>query len=532
MSEALAARLDLELAWRRVKYDISDDRVFVRHPNLIDVVEVNLDQWLENLREEIASGEFQPNSLHVCDVPKPGGAIRPAGNLRLADQVIYSALVADALPQIKTAVQWGNPYPDFAYRLRDNPQETSWFENFLRNWKAMTSYSLACIQEGFSHVVIADVAGYFEQVDIYTLRSDLNGLAINAETLQCLEKCLHRWAQVPRRGIPQGFSASDVLGKLYLNAIDSSLAGAGYKHCRYVDDYRIFCNSNAEARRALLLLTKSLRHRGLVVQTAKTKILSAGDARQKFEDVPLAIDEVKDELLEKLNETANINSTSLAITDIDTALKELESNEPVDLLAESYRKNFIESGSHFNKSLFRFLLGRLGNAGDHCALEHALSILQEYPEETAAILSYISALDEVANVENTIIDYLDNENAVYTYQIYQILKWRRSQDGEPTERLMLKIREYALSDGVAPFLRAEARAALGQWGLPADLETLMHAYGNANGDIEKVEIICAVVRMESGRRNGFLGQVAGDSDLCSRAVRLVRRKTQKMVKMD
>jgi len=522
MSEALAARLDLDLAWRRVKHDITEDRVFVRHPYLVDLIEVNLNEWLEQLREKVANGEFQPSALRVCDVPKPKGAVRPGGDLGLADQVIYSALVSDARPQIQAALCWGNPLSDFAYRLREDPREVPWFENFFKNWKAMTNYSLKCIEDGYSHVVVADVAGYYEQVDIYTLRSDINGLAVNEETLQLLEKCLHRWAQVPRRGLPQGFSASDILGKLYLNAVDTSLAGAGFKHCRYVDDYRIFCRSNAEARKALLLLTQTLRHRGLVVQTAKTKILGADEAKRQFEDVRLRIDEVKDEFLQKLREVANLNNASLAMSEVDKILAELASDEPAEVLAEAYRQNFIEAHIDFNKSLFRFLLVRLGSARNDCALEHALGVLKEHPEETGAILSYAAALGEVAKADTSIVELLRDEDAIYPYQTYQMLKWRRSQEESPIDQLMQQIREFALGDEVGPFLRAEARAALGQWGLPADLEAMMHAYGNANGDIERAEIICAVARMETGRRNGFLGQVAGDSDLCSRAARFVR----------
>ena len=524
MSEALAARLDLELAWRRVKHDIAEDRVFIRHPYLIDLIEVNLNEWLGQLKEKVAGSEFQPSALRVCDVPKPKGAVRPGGDLGLADQVIYSALVADARPQIQAALRWGNPLPDFAYRLRENSREVPSFDNFLKNWKAMTNYSLKCIEDGYSHVVVADVAGYYEQVDIYTLRSDLNGLAVNEETLQLLEKCLHRWAQVPRRGLPQGFSASDILGKLYLNAVDTSLAGAGFKHCRYVDDFRIFCRSNADARKALLLLTQTLRHRGLVVQTAKTKILGANEARRQFEDVPLIIDEVNVEFLQKLREVADLNASSLTMVEVDKILAELPSDEPAEMLAEVYRKYFIGAQNDFNRSLFRYLLHRLGSARNHCALEHALGMLKDHPEETKVILSYAAALGEVAKADTAIVGFLQDEDAIYPYQAYQMLKWRRSQEATPTDQLMQKIREFALRGEVIAFLRAEARAALGQWGLPADLEAMMHGYANANGDIEQAEIICAIAQMETGLRNGFLGRVADDSDLCSRAVRLVKTR--------
>lgn len=219
---------------------------------------------------------------------------------------------------------------------------------------------------------------------------------------------------------------------------------------------------------------------------------------------------------------AGLDNASIAMAEVDRILAELDSDEPVEILAEAYRRYFIEAGNDFNKSLFRFLLRRLGSAGNSSALEHALGLLREHPEETDAILSYAAALKEVARADAEITQFLLDEEAIYPYQAYQMMKWRRAQEEPPANDLMQRIRDYSITGEVAAFLRSEARAALGKWGLPADLEALMHAYGNANGDIERAEIICCVARMEAGRRNSFLGQVAGDDDLCSRAARLVR----------
>ena len=80
---------------------------------------------------------------------------------------------------------------------------------------------------------------------------------------------LNRWAQPRAKGIPQGFSASDILAKIYLNPIDRALRNGGFTHLRYVDDIRIFCKSRLEAKRGLLLLNDLMRKRGLNLQSAK-----------------------------------------------------------------------------------------------------------------------------------------------------------------------------------------------------------------------------------------------------------------------
>lgn len=71
-------------------------------------------------------------------------------------------------------------------------------------------------------------------------------------------------------------------------------------------------------------------------------------------------------------------------------------------------------------------------------------------------------------------------------------------------------------------MRAIARAVLGKLGDTADLESLEAAYANAESQIEKAELVCALQRMEPGRRNALYGRAAGDGELPSQAVRAAR----------
>ena len=72
--------LDLALAWRRTKADLQANRVFVRMPYEIELVEENLDGWLNQLDQKISAG-YHPSSAPIADVPKGNGAVRPAAIL-------------------------------------------------------------------------------------------------------------------------------------------------------------------------------------------------------------------------------------------------------------------------------------------------------------------------------------------------------------------------------------------------------------------------------------------------------------------
>lgn len=71
MSKELAS-LDLGLAWRRVKHDVQN-RVFIGHPYSITLIESDLNNWLNGIRQKLANGTYAPSLMFVCDVPKENG---------------------------------------------------------------------------------------------------------------------------------------------------------------------------------------------------------------------------------------------------------------------------------------------------------------------------------------------------------------------------------------------------------------------------------------------------------------------------
>jgi hypothetical protein len=73
---SLVDKLDLDLAWRRVKADVNDARSFVYYPLELELVEVDKESWLNQLRDKVAAG-YRPHSAVITDIPKGNGAVRP-----------------------------------------------------------------------------------------------------------------------------------------------------------------------------------------------------------------------------------------------------------------------------------------------------------------------------------------------------------------------------------------------------------------------------------------------------------------------
>ena len=54
------------------------------------------------------------------------------------------------------------------------------------------------------------------------------------------------------------------------------------------------------------------------------------------------------------------------------------------------------------------------------------------------------------------------------------------------------------------------------------MEVIEGSYDTIGGDLERDDVVNALARMETSRRNSFFGRVSSDGKLVSRAVRCVR----------
>ena len=163
--------------------------------------------------------------MYICDVPKEKVLVRPGSQLSLRDQIVYAASLGFCLPSIHKTIFWAQGTVDFSYRLAIYPNNPQYFRNRIEGWEEFRKKSLSKIDEGISYVVIADISGYYENIDINVLISDLRNTGAPNPIIRQVSNCLNRWSQVVigGKGIPQGLSASDILGKLYLTPIDQHL---------------------------------------------------------------------------------------------------------------------------------------------------------------------------------------------------------------------------------------------------------------------------------------------------------------------
>ena len=510
---ALSDELNLELAWRRVCLD-QQNHVFVNRAYERELVEIDSEEW----RKTIAIDDYTPHSQQYCDVPKKGFTIRPGCMLRLEDQLVYAALAGQLVEGIQKATSPLQGTVDFSYPVSDDPNKQEWLGGAFTGWRDFRNRSIEIIDDGAKYVVITDISSFYDCIDIATLSSDLRALEVaSKEALGLLSKCLNKWSFCSGSGIPQGFGASHILSKYYLSRIDESLAGKGIQHLRYSDDIHMFCGSLYEAKKAVVELANQLRKRGLSLHSAKTKVLPADLARLEIDGIVPALQTTLRDYVNFVEEI--FGSNYLTLQEAENRIAKNPDNAPVEILEGAYERYVEDTENDFNKTIFHFLLNRMKKAGCQYALEHSIGLIHLQPQETTAILDYVSSTSGFEKIHGELEHSLSFDNTVYGYQMYQLLCWTAEHfDKLNSDDILQRVRNIC-SEGRAPkYVKSVARQILGNHGSGADLEQIEAELNNDLAPLERAQVAACLGRMESGKRNAVLKRLEGENELMRRAV--------------
>lgn len=522
--------LNFPLAYKRVRDELVEQpksfRAFVEIPFERELAEADLDGWLADLKGEVASGRYAPSAVVLCNAPKGGDLVRPAARMTLADRVVYTAAVGSCVKYIARATRWSRLKVDFATVFhKTRPHQRKWLLNPFEGWNGWTERSVHLVRLAKTkYVVTADIAGFFENVSLKRLRHELFRIDSPAPVVDLLMTCLHKWAVIDDRGVPQGVLASDILAKLYLESFDRRLKDEGYTHVRYADDIRVFCRSRKEARAALVLVTEILRERGLTVQSAKTRIRSTD--QQLHREFAGAIPAIRD-LLRDFSDDAVLagllsgSDESIPVSVID----DLVNLDPQRMSPEVIRRawwKFVAEIDFPNRTMVRFLLNRFAAFGDSTAVDYCAQRMRSQPEAIPEFLKYFESLGR-ASLEMPVTRALrSTELQAYPYSRYLLLDWllRTRPTLRPATRRV--VRDQAFGGDHPPYVRAAARAVLGSLGASADLDRLAALLRQTSDPFERAQLLCSLTRLEKGRRNILAGSLKNERPWGRRAWTYVR----------
>lgn len=229
----------------------------------LDFFAKNVFGRLQTLREHVLTGEYRPQPLLQCVIPKDNGKLRYLAVPTVRDRVLQTAVARVLTPELEREFE----HASYAYRAGRSVQMAVARVAHYRD-------------QGFQWVVDADIQSYFDEVAHPLLIAKLKRTLSDHSLLPLVELWLASTIQPPDsqpylldKGIPQGSPLSPVLANLYLDDFDEALLGENMRLVRFADDFLILCRSEAEAEAAMELTESVIERLQLKLNTEKTRIV-------------------------------------------------------------------------------------------------------------------------------------------------------------------------------------------------------------------------------------------------------------------
>jgi RNA-directed DNA polymerase len=248
----------LQAAWQQVKANkgaAGIDRQSVQG------FAANEQVYLGELARDLEQGKYRPQAVRRVEIPKAGGKTRPLGIPTVKDRVVQTAVKRVIEPIFE------KEFLPMSYGFRPGKG----CKDALRE---VDGY----LREGYTHVVDADLKGYFDSIPHELLKTRIEEHISDGRLLQLLAswlqqdivRDLERWT--PTAGTPQGAVISPLLANLYLHPLDVKMSELGYRMVRYADDFVLLCRSAPQAQAALQEVRAWVEENGLSLHPDKTHV--------------------------------------------------------------------------------------------------------------------------------------------------------------------------------------------------------------------------------------------------------------------
>jgi RNA-directed DNA polymerase len=208
-----------------------------------------LEEFLEQLREELVERRYRPQRLRRVEIPKEGGKMRQLSIPTVRDRVVQGALKLILEPIFEADFQPGS----YGYRPKKSAHT------------AVRRVSEAIVQ-GKTYVIDLDLRSYFDTVKHHIVLEKV-AQRVSDEAVLWLLKLLLKASG--KQGVPQGGIISPLLSNVYLTEVDRMLERAkavtryqrwtAVEYARFADDLVILVDSHPRQQWLRTAVEKRLR---------------------------------------------------------------------------------------------------------------------------------------------------------------------------------------------------------------------------------------------------------------------------------
>lgn len=387
---SLISLANLELAWSRIltAKNHQHKRMF-RH--LYYAYEPGRRANLRLLHEKLKGGWKATHPIRVF-MPKKSGLLRPLTLLSLDDQIVLQAIANQIAKQMFDRRREVEGRLVFSNCL--NPNRESIF--FLQDWRSTYHQFKSRLDRhlyvGNRWIAHFDLAAFYETISHRALQRIVapagggNDVWNHIREWLCVWTSVHGGIQVDH-GIPQGPIASDFIAEVFLLPLDEAMRKTGIPYIRYVDDIRVLGKTEAEARRAAMILEMECRRWSLIPQSSKFNVVHAATLHEALGTLP----SIAESTGREADEVELDEASAFAI------LRDAVKGRPPR----------VE-----DKSRLRYVLYRA--APSRKVLKIALNLLPRYPEHIDAFSAYLQNYSRSLPIQRLVWAMLNSE-LLYDY---------------------------------------------------------------------------------------------------------------------
>lgn len=420
ITKLLGFPVNVSLVLQHLKQDMRDDWYFdtLQYEDLFS----DASYICEIIEKAFSIGDGIYHSMlpTVRSIPKKNYAERYALETDFYDRFIYQAAISYLIPFIDT--QLSNRV--LSYRYEKFPLKQKYlFKNKIERWTTFEGLT-STYQIDDKWLAVTDLSNFFENISSEKVCDRITAFIPNIKctseekvsiraAVQCLRDNLKKWSFQSGIGLPQNRDASSFLSNVMLHDLDVKMVKLGHDYFRYVDDIRIICKSESNARKALGELARELRKYGFSLNGAKTRLLSSGSAIDEVAEVFTS----KNKLISAINNMWRSRSRSVIMRStkyiceiVDKCIKANDSQSrnfrfAVNRLSQLTRAGLVQFDDSLTTNIRKCLVESLYN--------HAVS--------TDQYCRILVTIDPDGTVCPEIEKYLCNRNAcIHDWQNYNL----------------------------------------------------------------------------------------------------------------
>lgn len=237
----------------------------------IEKYEENIEEELNQLRQEVQSWSYKPTPVKRVEIPKPNGkGTRNLGIPIIKDRVLHMAIKMVIEPILEPT------FSKNSYGFRPG-----------RNQQQAVQEAKRIVESGKEYVVDIDLSKFFDRIHHDRLIQRLKAHIADTRVLRLIGMILRSGVMIDgiktptEEGSVQGSPLSPILSNVVLDELDKELEQRGLEFCRFADDCNIFAKTERAAERIMTSIKKFIEKK-LKLKVNEDKSKTAKSNQVKF----------------------------------------------------------------------------------------------------------------------------------------------------------------------------------------------------------------------------------------------------------